>query len=39
MTATTDTTAVLLGEFDRKGEDKATMRKIIQEILVALNGS
>ena len=39
MVGTTDTTAVLLNEFDRKGEDKATMRKIIQEILVAINGS
>jgi len=37
--ATATSTATLLNEFDRHGNDAATMRKIIQEILVAINGS
>ena len=39
MAGTTHTTAVLLDLFDRQEEDKAIRRQIIQEILVALNGS
>jgi hypothetical protein len=35
---TQDNTATLLALFDKSGSDRATMRKILEEILVALNG-
>ena len=37
--ATASTTAVLLAKFDVSGLDHATMRAILSEILVAINGS